>query len=45
MIRQSFRMLLLAGLVISAVTAGGTVVAPGTTEARHHQPVPCEPDC
>jgi hypothetical protein len=45
MIRQSLRLLFLVGLVISAVTAPGVVVAPGSTVKDHHQPVPCEPEC
>ena len=45
MIRQRLRLLLLVGLLISAVTANGTIAAPDGTAARHHQPTPCEPDC
>ena len=45
MIRQSLRLLLLVGLVISVVTAPGAVTAPGDTTSDHHQPVPCEPEC
>jgi hypothetical protein len=44
MIRQSLRLMLLVGLVISAVTANGVITAP-TMALRHHQPTPCEPDC
>jgi hypothetical protein len=45
MIRQSLRLMLVVGLVMSAVTASGTLAAQTGAPARHHQPAPCEPDC
>jgi hypothetical protein len=45
MISQGVRMMLLVGLVISAVVAPGTMIAASGKTTLHHQPIPCGPDC
>ena len=45
MISQGVRMMLLVGLVISAVGGNVAAIAPASTVTLHHQPAPCGPDC